>query len=299
MATTMWKQCLLVKLTTAQFEELLEQSSSLHGAPAAARLLLEPTTARKLLAKMPRNRPEKPRNQQKLQAAMRGKYFRENGEPIILDDRMQTIDGQNRLRACVETGIAIPVVVTWGWPAACFDTIDTGVKRSGGDMFSADGESNAVLLSAAVRYDWRIARKDMLSGNQIPEPLMRDYLKANDGLHAACSWAHQVSHLIPKGMAVALFYRFSQKDPVLAKQFFADLSKGENINSAEHTAWHLRELLLSRHQAHLQLTLAVQAQTAANVIKAWKSCREQKVLTRNRLMWRGEGERPEPFPEIV
>jgi hypothetical protein len=297
MAKSIWEQCRMVKLTTAQFEELLTQGWP-YDEPGAARLMLEPTTAQKLLTRMKRNRPEKPRNQVKLQAAMLRGYFRENGEPIILNARLEPIDGQNRLKACVRTRTAIPVVIEWGWTDECFDTIDTGVKRSGGDMFSADGESNAVLLSAAVRYDWRITHKDMLSGNQVAEPLMRDYLKQHDGLHAACTWANKVHHLIPKGMAVALFYRFSQKDPGLAKQFFQDLAKGENINSREHTAWHLRDLLLTRQGEHLQLSCQVQAQIAANVIKAWNSYREGKVLTRARLSWRGEGEHPEPFPEI-
>lgn len=298
MDVTILDRCRMIKLTTAQFEELLTHGWK-HKEPGAARLEMEPKIAQKLLKRMKRNRPEKPRNQQKIIEALRGKYFRENGEPIILNERLEPIDGQNRLKACVETGITMPVVIEWGWSDECFDSIDTGVKRSGGDMYSADGELNAVLLSAAVRYDWRIAHKDMLSGSQIAEPLMREYLKANDGLHAACTWANHVSHLIPKGLAVALFYRFSQKDPGRAKEFFQELGKGENINAREHTTWHLRELLLSRHQAHLQLTFAVQAQTAANVIKAWKSCREGKVLPRQRLMWRGEGENPEPFPEIV
>jgi hypothetical protein len=297
MAHTIWDQCRMVKLTSAQFEELLDQGwpSADHG---VAIVTISPALAKRLLEDQHDNRPEKARNKSKIAAAIRGQYFQTNGEPIILSDALRMLDGQTRMMGCIDADMPITVVVTWGWKPTVFDTIDTGVKRSGGDMFKAAGESNYNLLSAAVRYDWRIMHKDMLSGNQIAEPLMLDYLDANEGLRSACSWAHLVDHLIPKGLAVALFYRFSQKDAVLAKDFFQQVGKGENINSAEHTAWHLREMLTTRHQARLQLSTSVQAHTAANVIKAWNGVRKGKVLTRQSLLWRGEAEKPEAFPVI-
>lgn len=297
MSSTIWERCRMIKLTSAQFEEGLG-----HGWPheehGVALVTLTPALAQRLLAGMHKNRPSKPRNKAKVVAALVGEYFRPNGETIILSATLDILDGEHRLKACVESKKSLTSLVTWGWPNDCFDTIDTGTKRSGGDMFSADGELNATLLSAAVRYDWRIIHKDMLSGNQIPEPRMRTHLQANEGLRTSMSWSAKVSHLIPKGMAVALHYRFSQKDAPLAKQFFVDLSKGENINSQEHTAWHLRDLLLLRHTARLQLSTSVQAQTAANVIKAWNGVRAGKVLVRRSLMWEGEKAKPEAFPEI-
>jgi hypothetical protein len=298
MPKTMVQQCQLIKLTSAQFEELLTDGWP-GQMPGAALVEILPTLATRLLADQHDNRPEKERNKDKILAAIRGKYFQANGETIILSETLQMLDGQTRMMACVEAKTAITVLVTWGWPQSCFDTMDTGVKRSGGDMFKAAGESNYNLLSAAVRYDWRIMQRDMLSGNQIPEPRMRSYLDANEGLRPACTWGRLIDHLIPKGMAVALFYRFSQKDAPRAKEFFAELGKGENINSTEHTTWHLRELMNARQKARLQLTLSVQAQTAANVIKAWNGVRKGRILTRTQLLWSGEAKtKPEPFPEI-
>lgn len=298
MQKSMWERCQMIKLTAAQFEALLDQGWP-YDVPGAARLDLGPATAQRLLARMKRNRPEKPRNQAKIQAAQRGGYFRENGEPIILNLHLDPIDGQNRLKSCVATGIPMPIVVTWGWSDECFDTIDTGVKRSGGDMYAADGESNHNLLSAAVRYDWRIVRCDMLSGNQIPEPLMREYLEEHKGLRTACSWGAKIAHLIPKGLAVALYYRFHQQDATLANVFFTELSKGEDINARQHTTWHLRELLIARHDAHLHLDTPQQAHVAANVIKAWQGIKAGKVLERRQLLWHGtDAKHPEPFPDI-
>lgn len=297
MASTIWERCRMIKLTSAQFEEGLVHGWSYeeHG---VALVTITPALAQRLLAGTHKNRPSKPRNKAKVVAALLGDYFRPNGETVILSATLDILDGEHRLKACVEAHKPLTTVITWGWPNDCFDTIDTGTKRSGGDMFSADGELNASLLSAAVRYDWRLIHKDMLSGNQIPEPRMRVHLQANEGLRASMSWGQKVSHLIPKGLAVALHYRFSQKDAALAKQFFVDVGKGENINSQEHTAWHLRDLLAIRQRASLHLSNSVQAHTAANVIKAWNGVRAKKVLTRRSLMWQGEAAKPEPFPEI-
>ena len=58
-------------------------------------------------------------------------YWTANGEPIILTKDFSLIDGQHRLQSCVETDLPLLSVITWGWPEECFDTIDTGVKRSG------------------------------------------------------------------------------------------------------------------------------------------------------------------------
>jgi hypothetical protein len=292
------KKYVMQQMTSAEFEELLDHGWSMQER-GGARVLLQTSTAARLLARMKRNRPEKPRTQEKIVGALQGGYFRENGEPIILNQDLEPIDGQNRLQACITSGLPLPVVILWGWPDACFDTIDTGTKRSGGDMFAADGEPNHNLLSAAARYDWRIMRKDMLSGKQIPEPLMRDYLAENAGLRAACSWGAKVAHLIPKGLAVALYYRFHQQDGALANTFFTELSKGENINAREHTTWHLRDLLITRQSANLHLNNVEQAHIASYVIKAWHSVKAGKVIEKRQLLWRGtDKNNPEPFPDI-
>lgn len=299
MPKTMWEQCQMIKLTSAQFEEGMGQGWPQKD-PGTAIVQMRASLAKLILTRQIKNRPLKPHNKAKIVASIREQYWRLNGEPIILTREFAALDGHHRLEAFaeMEPTMTVEVVISWGWAEDCFDTIDIGVKRSGGDVYHADGESNSVLLSAAARYDWRITRKDMLSGNQLPEPLMRQYRDDHPGLKAAMTWADKIDHLIPKGMAVALFYRFSQKDAALAKEFYADVSKGENINSREHTAWHLRDLLMLRHHARLQLSNSVQAQLAANVIKAWNGVRAKKVLTRRSLTWQGEAATPEPFPEI-
>jgi hypothetical protein len=96
-----------------------------------------------------------------------------------------------------------------------------------------------------------------------------------------------------------LFYRFHQQHAALAIQFFQELSKGENINAKEHTSWHLRDMLIARHDAHLHLDTPQQAHVAANVIKAWHGIKAGKVLRREQLQWRGTAtNNPEPFPDI-
>jgi len=268
----------------------------LPATKGAAIVHVEPTLCRILLADMHENRPIKERNKAKIMAAFLGAYWVTNGEPLILSEEMRLLDGRNRLESSIETNTPFATLMTWGWPQAAFVTIDTGIKRSGGDTLTAAGETNAYAMSAAARYDWRLQTGNMPTEHNLPDALIATYVQQHPGLKASMSWGDLGGRLIPKGLAVALHYRLSLQNPSLAKQFFQEIARGENINS-KHTTYWLRELLGGYRHGNLHLGRIQQAHIAANILKGWHAVCAGRLRQRHQLLWHPE--RDEPFPEVV
>jgi hypothetical protein len=294
MTNTMIERCQLIKLTSEAFEALRADIAK-PALPGAAIVTMEPWLAQRLLETPHRNRPRKPRLQRQIIAALRGDYWYLNGEPILLNETMDLLDGENRCHSCIEAKIAMDTVISWGWPQEGFVTIDTGIKRSGGDTLSAAGEANAYALSAAARYDWRLQTKNMVTDEQMPAALIEDYIHAHEGLKASLSWGDIASKMIPKGLAVALHYRLSMQDAALAKQFFLEIARGEDINRHDTTYW-LREVLARYRRPHLHTGRIQQAHIAAHVLKGWHAVRAGRLRMGAELLWHDE--KNEPFPEV-
>lgn len=291
----MIEQCQLIKLTSEQFEALRVQLPR-PVILGAAIVRVEPWLAKAIVDVPHKNRPQKERERREIRAAVLGSYWRLNGEPIILNSEMALMDGENRLATWCEAQVTVETLITWGWPQEGFATLDTGVRRSGGDTLSAAGQKNAFALSAAARYDWRLATNNMMSDLNLPSPLIEHYVHEHEGLKASLSWGDIVHKFIPKGLGVALHYRLSLQDASLAKQFFQDIAHGEDINR-HHTTYWLRELLTGYRKPDLHLGRIQQAHIAANVLKGWHAVCAGRLRQRADLLWHPE--RDEPFPELI
>lgn len=73
-----------------------------------------------------------------------------NGDTIRFDVRGILIDGQHRLLAIVRAGRAMRIGIARGIPTIARASIDTGVKRTGGDALAIEGNKNANVLSATL-----------------------------------------------------------------------------------------------------------------------------------------------------
>ena len=77
--------------------------------------------------------------------------WKENGEPIIIDNNGVIKDGQHRLMAVAETGYAYRVPVISGISPDVMDTIDTGTNRSAGDVLHLEGFKYATLTASIIK----------------------------------------------------------------------------------------------------------------------------------------------------
>lgn len=82
---------------------------------------------------------------------MRNGRWKMNGETIIFDEIGRCLDGQHRLSAVVEAGVAVEFLVVKNVKSNTFHTIDTGRARTPGHALQIAGYRNANQLAAAAR----------------------------------------------------------------------------------------------------------------------------------------------------
>jgi hypothetical protein len=85
-----------------------------------------------------------------------------NGEPFIFSGDEQSVrrglpeagllDGQQRSWSIVEANIPVTTLVVWGVPPESMESIDTGSKRTFGDLLTIRGNNNSTLIAATARW---------------------------------------------------------------------------------------------------------------------------------------------------
>lgn len=99
------------------------------------------------------NRPLNKTHVMRLAKDMRDGHWELNGEPIKFDDSGNLVDGQHRLQAVIESGVAVCFLVVRGISPRSFTTLDTGKNRSNADVFNINGINNAATVSSVtLRY---------------------------------------------------------------------------------------------------------------------------------------------------
>jgi hypothetical protein len=78
--------------------------------------------------------------------------WRVNGETVIVSIDGLLNDGQNRLKAVVDTGISIKTFVVWGVERDSRRTVDTGSIRLPGDFVAMEGGVDAVQAAAVAKW---------------------------------------------------------------------------------------------------------------------------------------------------
>lgn len=138
---------------------------ALAGASARCRIgpisvgfvLVTPSTAEAWLAEGARNRRLRPGRVEAYAADMvSGRWYFE-ASPIKFDHEGALIDGQHRLSALVVADRNIMFLVVCGLAERTMDVVDTGAKRTGGDMFGLHEREHANELAALTRLvlHWR------------------------------------------------------------------------------------------------------------------------------------------------
>src|SRR6266508_1127753 len=82
---------------------------------------------------------------------LRAGRFRYTHQGVALDADGRLQDGQHRLTAIAETGIAGEMMVSAGWPGDNYTVHDTGRRRTAGQALHHQGAANANTTASAVR----------------------------------------------------------------------------------------------------------------------------------------------------
>ena len=109
---------------------------------------ITPETAEEMLLTNIGNRDPK---REPLEKAIANDEWELNGATIVFDENGNLTDGQNRLRACVRTGIPIVTIVVRGIRRSAQITMDSGVKRQLNDYLKMNGFKNDTTVGSIGR----------------------------------------------------------------------------------------------------------------------------------------------------
>jgi hypothetical protein len=220
-----------------------------------------------------------------------------NGESIKFSVTDKLLDGQHRLAAVVKSGKAVESVVIRGLDEAAQDTVDTGAKRSLGNVLAIKGETYVNTLAAAIRLSFYLTKYGEPKTGPLTYPTVTEllhYFAANGDLRDSAPIASQAAHSslrLPSGTVCALHCHMKRIDAARTDMFWDQLLMNDAPkNSAIHA---LRESLtrdLSRPHR-----MSTNHKTAL-IIKAWNAWLEGRKM--DYILWRATGAGAENFPKL-
>jgi hypothetical protein len=248
---------------------------------------IEPGIARWILDTVNKNnRPKKTSNIKKLAIAMQEGTWRFTGDSLKFGDDGLLRDGQNRLSACTKAGTNFTTIVVFGIPIDAFDAMDTGVSRNARDIFKLDSVVNYGTMASAAQWMAALSDGNPLTdrSTRTPQELLKRF--KNDWPGLELSYTDDVKRVArlghPLGMLVAMHYRFSRQDRVLADAYFRTWASGVNeMRQKSNPVLVMRDEIASRI-AH-GLGRIHDRDRPLLMEHAWLAFRDRRTLAANRI----------------
>ncbi|HYE20935.1 MAG TPA: hypothetical protein VEA69_20990, partial [Tepidisphaeraceae bacterium] len=214
-----------------------------------------------------------------------------NGECLIFSDYGMLLNGQHRLHAIIETGIAIPLGIIEGVSSEAFITLDQQGKRTFAQNLEMDGYKNARTIAAAVSFV-RVIESGVISARQMSIEDSFAVLGEHPGLVESAALIGPLCkrNIFEPGPFVAFYYLATTKHPgnTTAGIFFDRLFSGSNLEKGS-PVYSLREQLIASAGSKRLRTI----HKIAIAIKAFNATLTGKSL--KFLKWAED----ESFPEIL
>ena len=265
--------------------------------PTARIIHLTPELAEQLVKRNVKNRDIKKTNYQTVLRAIRNGEWELNGEAIKIDKNGYILDGQHRIHAVIETGIAITTFLIEGLEPDTRVTMDSGKSRSIADFLKMDGEKEPFTLAAILRrvfiLDHHGLRQATVASYPTTNKEVLAFFDENQWIRELSSPAKKIGARakLPGSLTGLLMVAFSRIDDEDSEFFFERLYDGANL-PAGHPILALKEVL---DRVHGLKGTTTQTYLAALVIKAWNKYRAGESI--KMLTYRPGGANPESFPE--
>lgn len=214
-------------------------------------------------------------------AMSKGKWIL-NGTPITISNDNILLDGQNRLYACVKSGVPFQTLFVWGIDKDAFKTIDIGKTRTSADVCYIGGIEDANQMSSLIVRYFSLCSKSVrqFSGGGIRLCNIKrgreeafEYYTANT---ESCKMANKIGRECYKkrrllsqstvgGYALYLHNELGHSFDLI-ESFFMQVFTGQNITNPVTIALQdklLRHAMKERHYTAQELT--------AYIHKAWNA----------------------------
>jgi hypothetical protein len=254
----------------------------------AAIVTVTPEMAREWLQRNPRNRHFIPTLLERYTKAMTGKRWVLNGEPIIFNKDNELVDGQHRLRACVDSGESFDTVVVLGIAKTAFKTMNTGRSRTSADVLSIEGYQYASTLGAVASFRWQIGEGGAPTSERPEHAALVKLVQDCPDLVTASEAVYKFSWRPMKNATFGVLFQIcGEKSKPDRDIFFERLEYGNDLEKGSPVLL-LRRRLDDEFRSRSRLARTVML---ALGIKAWNAFRDGKPMTT--LSWKGD---VEPFP---
>jgi hypothetical protein len=256
--------------------------------------MVTPEWAAALLEQNTKNRKLKKHLAQRFVRDMQSGSWRLTGEPIITGDDGTLLDGQHRLRACIDAQCGFPTLIVSGVPAESRADIDTGIARNMRDVLAMEGRDYPQHLAPAAAWLWRYMHG--MFPDVAPSPTHEEttrILETCPNLISSVKFcASGLSRFGGTALHGFFHYLFQLASPDKANEFYWSLISGENLIDTS-PIYVLRESLLSRHNSARRLRAAI---VAVATVRAWNAFYGDYPLKSVRLP--KNFDKADRFPEI-
>ena len=223
-----------------------------------------------------------------------------NGEALVFSSSGRIINGQHRCHAVIRSGVPVDMCVVYGVSHECFNSMDTGVKRSFADVLASKGEAECKALAAAASLKYKQVAGTlgdnsgrMAMSNSDGFEILARHPGLRDAVRCSRVFATRGSSAITRTMAAWMIHELrNYEDREAVDNFFFGMRTGENLSKGnpilafrKRTAAHVAGA--SRLSPVLVLALAV---------KAWNAYSAGKTVT---LLWYDRYGKGEEFPELI
>lgn len=226
----------------------------------------------------------------KLRSANVNRYARDmdkgrwtfNGEPIQFDTNGTLINGQHRLNAILQSGTTQKFLVIRNLPPQAQETMDTGAKRTPGDVLSLSGYENSNQLAAVARLAMQIEASPSIVVMQRGYTTAELKARVESDPSLITTVQNVVPNLpkqnfIPGSVLAFCYYRLSQVNADKAREFFEGLLTLVNLPSGSPIlALHRRLTALT---ATRNKSAQYQFEIIALVFQAWNAFRKGEERT--------------------
>lgn len=241
--------------------------------PTTTKKRITPEMASKMLERNKENRPLSDRHVAFLASEMRAGRWKFNGDTISFSgDRL--IDGQHRLWAVMDSGVAIDAIVVEGLEDDCFITKDIGKRRTSNDMLHNAGYRSAPGLATAAALLWRYLSGSMMTRTAVSNGEILDTIAEHPAIEEIVRRLPKRT-IVSKAVLAVFRYLTGKVDNQMSEAFVEKFMTGIGTIKGEAVALLHNYFVQRQRRGHLvfgpQTDLAI-------CIKAWNAMRTGKKI---------------------
>lgn len=205
---------------------------------------------------------------------MKSGEWRPTGQPVILDEQMQLLDGQGRMRACQIAGVPFVTYVVFDSKRAYFPMLDLVEPRSAANTLQLLQVKNTALLASICKLAVTVDVLKLAPASQSSSPVSNnqvlDYYQRHkqelldifeDVAETAPDWRRAVTGIIAPSVLLFVYYLGKRISPEKAFSFLTGVVTGANLSKTS-PALQLRNIhqgKVARYSVNIQLALAIKA----------------------------------------